>query len=182
MNQRRPLDSVLANEVLIVMNIERREDTHSHHITPHYSNYALAVQLLLITQASNPNNQLFLWGKNESLVAARLCEFYIGFPKVPTKTDSDGNCCKLLIYNDRPHSSLAETWIVQQAKNWDWLHSIFKSALLSILVKALGHLNKKHIKLRGVIKLNELNWPTHFLYHLLVQQRDQVCPRCVEYS
>ena len=71
MNQRRPLDSVLANEVLIVMNIERREDTHSHHITPHYSNYALAVQLLLITQASNPNNQLFLCGKNESLVAAR---------------------------------------------------------------------------------------------------------------
>ena len=62
MNQRRPLDSVLANEVLIVMNIERREDTHSHHITPHYSNYALAVQLL-ITQASNPNNQLFLWVK-----------------------------------------------------------------------------------------------------------------------
>ena len=58
MNQRRPLGS-LANEVLIVMNIERREDTHSHHITPHYSNYALAVQLL-ITQASNPNNQLFL--------------------------------------------------------------------------------------------------------------------------
>ena len=79
MNQRRPLGS-LANEVLIVMNIERWEDTHSHHITSHYSHYALAAQLL-ITQASNPTceEKMNPWLRRDSVSSISV------FPKFQPK-------------------------------------------------------------------------------------------------